>query len=149
MLLKRLSGNDSLEFYTIDDSSAMELPLYASGVSAGFPSPADDYVDVKLDLNKHLIQHPSATFYVKVKGNSMEDANIKDGDMLVVDRSLEARHKDVVVCILEGEFTVKRLIKEGQHIILQPENKAYQPIKVNPEMDFAIWGVVSYIIHKP
>jgi DNA polymerase V len=123
-------------------------PLFIARVSAGFPSPADDYLDNRIDLNKQLIAHPSATFYVRVKGSSMVDAGINDGDMLIVDRAIEPRNNDIVVSILNWEFTVKRLRKETDGLYLMPENSTYQPVKVLDGADFRVWGVVSYIIHK-
>lgn len=138
-----------LEFFSLNQSSELSLPLFNSRVSAGFPSPADDYVDVKLDLNQHLIQHPSATFYVKVHGESMRDAGIFDGDLLIVDRALTPKNNAVVVCILNGDFTVKRIkFGEDKRIFLMPANETFSPIEVTANQDFEIWGVVSYIIHK-
>jgi DNA polymerase V len=147
--LRRIRQSQLLEFYAIDDRQSMRLPLFESSIAAGFPSPADDYMDIKLDLNEHLIKHPSATFFARVKGNSMEEAGIYEGDMLIVDRALEPKENDVVVCVLDGEFTVKRImIRKGQ-LYLQPANKHYQPIAVSEENSFRIWGVVAYVIHKP
>ncbi len=132
----------------VDNSVSMELPFFASKISAGFPSPADDYVELKLDLNQHLIKHPAATFYVRVKGNSMIDANIHEGDILIVDRALEAKNNDIIIGVLNGEFTVKRLKKTKSGIVLNPENTEFKPIKISSDADFQIWGVISYIIHK-
>lgn len=121
-----------------------ETPLVLSSVSAGFTSPAEDTVDQALDLNAHLVKHPAATFFIRVNGSSMEGANIFSGDILVVDRSLEAANGKIVVAIVEGEFTVKRLIKRKGKIQLVAENPAYPPI----EGAFEVWGVVTYIIHS-
>jgi len=124
------------------------LPLY-SGVSAGFPSPADDYLEEELDLNTYLIRHPEATFFVRVTGDSMVQAGIYEGDILIVDCALEAKVDDVVVAILEGEFTVKRFVqRQGQHY-LWPENPRYAPIELREGVDFRVWGVVTHVIHKP
>lgn len=120
-----------------------ETPLVLNSVSAGFTSPAEETVDQTLDLNAHLVRHPAATFFIRVSGNSMEGANIFSGDILVVDRSLEATSGKIVVAIVEGEFTVKRLIKRKGKIQLVAENPAYPPI----ETAFEVWGVVTYIIH--
>jgi DNA polymerase V len=133
----------------IAPSGSMELPLYSSGISAGFPSPADDYVEMKLDLNKHLVDHPSATYYVRVAGNSMLNAGICNGDMLVVDRAIEPKNNDVAVCVVDGEFTVKRISKINECIYLIPENPDYKPIRITEGNNFEVWGVVQYIIHKP
>ena len=123
------------------------LPLFVSEVPAGFPSPAEDYIDKKLDLNEYLIRHPAATYFVRVSGDSMQGAGIHSGDLLIVDRSLEARHKHVVIAVYRGELTVKRLHKLKQKIFLMPENSNYAPIEISPDEDFEIWGVVTYVIH--
>lgn len=133
---------------TICRASSLPLPFFASEIPAGFPSPAEGYMEETLDLNQLLISHPAATFFVRVSGTSMIDANICDGDVLIVNRSLEAKHKDIVIAVLGGEFTVKRLIQKGTKLFLQPENKAYPPIEVSEEEDFQVWGVVTYVIHK-
>jgi len=127
---------------------ATELPLFKS-VSAGFPSPADDYAEERLNLDQYLIKHPSATYFVKVDGYSMIGAGIYPGDILIVDRSLEAQHDKVIIAIVEKEYTVKRFIKEGDKYFLQPENEGFQRIAITPEMDFEVWGVVTHVIHKP
>jgi DNA polymerase V len=124
------------------------LPLVSSTVSAGFPSPADDSIDEVLDLNKFLIRNPSATFFVKVKGDSMRNANIADGDLLVVDRSIKARDNDIVLAIVDGEFTVKRLRLQNGTCSLLPENDSYKPIHISQDSDFEIWGVVVSSIHQ-
>jgi DNA polymerase V len=107
--LYRISSTSALDFYSSAITSDFEIPLYASTVSAGFPSPADDYLELSLDLNQYLIKHPAATFYVRVKGDSMINAGIHDGDLLIVDKSMEPGNDDVVVCVINGEFTVKTL----------------------------------------
>ncbi len=137
-------------FLTPDLSSELPLPYADGGIRAGFPSPAQDYVDGILDLNKELIDHPSATFYAKVVGDSMSPG-ISEGDLLVVDRSLEATDDCIAVCCLNDEFTVKRLDlsrkKEG-FIRLIPDNPKYEPFLVTEEENFILWGVVKYVIHK-
>ena len=136
-----------LQYLTIANiSSAQPIPLYNS-VAAGFPSPAEDHMDSSLDLNQHLIKHPSATFYVYARGDSMVSAGISNGDMLIVDRSLEATNNSIVVAIINGEFTVKRISKVNEHLYLMPHNTNYNPIKITEEMDFEIWGVVTHSIH--
>jgi DNA polymerase V len=149
MTAKNTEKTSALEFFGVDTASVLPLPLFQSKVSAGFPSPAEDYVEKKLDLNKYLIRHPAATFYVKVKGSSMVDARLKDGDILIVDKSLEPRSNDIAVCFLDGEFTVKRIKKTKEGFFLVPENPDYKPIKVTEDNDFQVWGVVTYIIYKP
>lgn len=129
-------------------SSKMHIPLYSTSISAGFPSPAESYVEKKIDLNKELIEHPAATFFVRVEGDSMEGAGIQNQDILIVDRSLEALSNKVVVAVVQGEFTVKRLKKEKGRIFLLPENLKYKPLEITKEMDFSIWGIVTYAIHS-
>ncbi|MCH8569261.1 MAG: translesion error-prone DNA polymerase V autoproteolytic subunit [Balneolales bacterium] len=124
------------------------MPLYQDSVQAGFPSPAQDHLEKELDLNEHLITNPVSTFFVRVQGESMADAQIHTGDILIVDRSMEPIHNRIVVAILNGEFTVKRLYKKDNELMLLPENDAFQPIVITPETDFEVWGVVSWIIHK-
>jgi len=125
-----------------------KIPCFDAQISAGFPTATDDHIEKMIDLNEHLVAHPAATFFVKVEGNSMQDANIYSGDLLIVDRALIAKNRDIVVAMLNGEFTVKRLIKKETSISLVAENKNYSPIHITQESDFQIWGVVSYVIHR-
>lgn len=115
---------------------------------AGFPNPADDFVEGSLDLNDYLIKHPAATFFVRVAGMSMRGAGILPNDLLIVDRAVEPYDRAIVVAILDGEFTLKRLRKRAGRVELIPENKSYKPILVTEESDFQVWGVVTYVIHK-
>jgi DNA polymerase V len=126
----------------------MKISFFLNSVAAGFPSPADDVVEKKLDLNELLIKHPAATFFVKVEGHSMQDAHIFSGDILIIDRSLQASSGSIVVAVINGEFTVKRLINKQNRLWLVAENKAYPAMEITPEMEFQIWGVVTYVIHK-
>ena len=128
--------------------SSVALPLYSSTVRAGFPSPADDYIERKLDLNTHLIKHPAATFFVIAAGDSMKNVGIHSGDMLVVDRSLEATHGKVVIAAINGELTVKRLSCHQGQVKLIAENPAYAPIDITDEHELVIWGVVTHVIHQ-
>tara|TARA_B110000116_G_scaffold67605_1_gene58228 strand:- start:6088 stop:6513 length:426 start_codon:yes stop_codon:yes gene_type:complete len=123
------------------------ISLYPS-VYAGFPSPAEDHLDLDLDLNEHLVKHPSATFYVYAKGDSMINAGINDGDLLIVDRSLNPGLKSVVIAIIDGEFTVKRISTIDQKLYLIADNDFYKPIKITEDMNFQIWGIVTHTIHK-
>jgi len=136
------------EFFQIKSQLTLPLPLYLSQVSAGFPSPADDYVERTLDLNQHLIEHPAATYFVKASGNSMINAGIHSGDILIVDRSLTPKDKSIVIAALNGELTVKRLRKIKGKIQLLAENDQYQPIEIEEESHLEIWGVVIYVIHS-
>ncbi|SFM01405.1 DNA polymerase V [Desulfomicrobium norvegicum] len=123
-------------------------PLYLDRISAGFPSPADDYIETALDLNTYLIRNPAATFMVKVSGDSMTGASINDGDVLVVDRSEQPAHGKIVVAVLDGELTVKRLVMKDGRTMLAPENPCYKPIAVTEEQELHVWGVVSGVVRK-
>ncbi|HMM53694.1 MAG TPA: translesion error-prone DNA polymerase V autoproteolytic subunit [Candidatus Desulfobacillus sp.] len=123
-------------------------PLLLSRVPAGFPSPADDYVEGSLDLNEHLVAHREATFFLRVQGHSMSGAGIADGDLLVVDRALEAGHGDIVVAVVDGELTVKRLWRRGARVRLVAENPAYAPIELKDGQELAVWGVVTAIVRR-
>ena len=126
-----------------------QLPgLAQSGIHAGFPSPATDYMTQAIDLNKELVRHPAATFYGRVVGDSMIDAGVDEGDILVIDRALEAQDGDMAVCFVDGEFTLKHLkIRDGR-ITLVPANDKYPSIEVDEGTDFKMWGVVIYVIKK-
>lgn len=124
------------------------LPFYASRVAAGLPSPADDHQDDALDLNDHLVKRPAATFFVRVQGESMIGAGIHHGDLLVVDRSLEPKCGAVVIAVVNGELTVKRLHVDGRGVWLMPENPEYEPIEIREGMDLMIWGVVLHVVHS-
>lgn len=123
------------------------FPLYATRVAAGFPSPADDYIEAKLDLNEHLVKHPAATFFVRVEGESMTGAGIYPNDILVVDRSLKPNNGKVVIAVVNGELTVKRLKIGKGTLTLLAENIKYPSIQITEEMNFSIWGVVTNVIH--
>lgn len=137
-----------LEILGCEQGTGLALPLYSAHVSAGFPSPAEDYIDRKLDLNEHLVRNPAATFFVRVSGDSMRDAGIHSGDILVVDRSVEPRDGAIVIAALDGELTVKRLRVRNGGLQLVPDNPDYPPIAISPEADLTVWGVVTFIIHK-
>jgi len=137
-----------LNFFIPDASEEVRLPLVDAFISAGFPSPADDYIEGKLDLNKLLIRNPSSTFFARVRGKSMQDAGIHDGDILIIDKSLEPKQNSVLICFIDGEFTVKRVKKVNNEMYLMPENKDFEPIKVEKGSDFRLWGVVTHCVHK-
>jgi DNA polymerase V len=130
------------------DAEKHKFPLFLSPVKAGFPSIADDHIDQELDLNTFLIKHPAATFFVRVSGSSMINAGIFSGDLLVVDRSLDWHENSIAIVIINGEFTVKRIKKIKENLYLSPENKKFKPIKITPDKQCEIWGIVTYIIHK-
>jgi DNA polymerase V len=133
--------------YKPDLSTIYRQPLFKSGVSAGFPSPAADYEEGRLDLNKHLIRNPAATFFVRVNGDSMIGAGIHTGDFLVVDRSLEPADKSVVIAVVDGELTVKRIRIRKVKITLEPENENYPTQQITECVEFEVWGVVTNVIH--
>lgn len=135
-----------VKLYGISTSSFLKLPLLSLGISAGFPSPALDFIDLSIDLNKLLIKTASATFYGRVKGESMKEAGIQDGDLLIIDKSLEAVHGKIAVCYVDGEFTLKRIHLEGKNCWLMPANKNYSPIKIEEYTDLKIWGIVAHVI---
>ena len=122
-------------------------PLYSSHVQAGFPSPADDYIEAQLDLNEYLIKHPAATFFVKAEGHSMIGASIQSGDLLVVDRSIAPSHGKIVIAAINGELTVKTLSQKDGKVQLLPANPEFSPIDITEESDLVIWGVVTHVIH--
>lgn len=143
-----IDKNPKLTFFKPEGNSTIKLPFINHGVSAGFPSPAMDFMESSIDLNQVLAENPIATFYVQVEGNSMIDAGIHDKDLLVVDRSLEPRNNKIAICLLDGEFTVKRIRLENNELFLMPENPNYQPIQVTEENQLIIWGIVTYVIKK-
>lgn len=146
------NGPNGLEIYAVEvPETPVILPFYSSNVQAGFPSPADDYVELSLDLLKYMVDKPHATFCVRVKGNSMEGATIVDGSLLVVDRSKDVKNGNIIIAVLNGEYTVKRIRmeKESGKIWLIPEHPAYDPVLVTEDMEFKVWGVVTFIINQP
>ena len=128
--------------------TALRRPLFLSGVSAGFPSPADDYLDRKLDLNEYLVKNPAATFFVRVAGDSMIGAGINDNDILVVDRSLEPCSGNIVIAVVNGDLTVKRLIRNKTSCRLAAENPDYPDLEITEDTPLEIWGVAAYAIHS-
>lgn len=140
-------GND-IDIFTPNDDSGIELPLSGERVAAGFPSPAEDYASIRLDLNKELIKNPASTFYARVSGLSMVEEGINDGDLLVIDKSIEPHDGCLAVCFIDGEFTLKRFEKHNGYGLLVPANKEFKAIKVTADNDFCIWGVVTYVIKK-
>jgi len=141
-----LKKDPTLSFFRPDFESDIRIPYIKEGVSAGFPSPATDFTENNIDLNKELCKNPLSTFYIKVKGNSMINAGINDKDILIVDKSLEPKNNKIAVCFIDGEFTVKRINVEKECVYLMPENENYQPIKVTDENELVIWGIVTYVI---
>ena len=142
-----ISKIDAVHAFLANKQTSRACPLYASKVQAGFPSPADDYIERSLDLNEHLIQHPAATFFVKAAGDSMINAGIFPGDILIVDKSLTASHNKIVIAAIDGELTVKRLHCRGNDVQLLADNPNYPAIQIKAEADLVIWGVVTHVIH--
>lgn len=138
---------DGLDALQVASGSGAPLAL-AESVAAGFPSPAQDYMEGTIDLNRELVAHPRSTFCVRVRGTSMRDAGLADGDILVVDRSIEAYDGATVVFILDGEFSVKTFTRRGGLVVMEPANPEFQPIVIEPDRDFEVWGVVTYVLHK-
>lgn len=139
---------NGLEIIGYEKRTDLRLPLYLAGVQAGFPSPADDYIDKRLDLNEHLVKHPAATFFVRAAGDSMLGAGIHDGDLLVVDRAVEAAPGRIIIAAVDGELTVKRLEMRMDRLLLVPANPGYPEIDVTGREGFEVWGVVCHVIHK-
>ena len=146
----KLHTGPIIDIYSADTETELSLPLVDTGISAGFPSPALDFVDKSIDLNKHIVKHPAATFYGRVKGDSLKNAGINDGDLLVIDKSLEPVNGKIAVCYIDGEFTAKRIKidREKGEAFLIPENEAYKPIRVDKDNEFLIWGIVTHVIKK-
>ncbi|MCB0458598.1 MAG: translesion error-prone DNA polymerase V autoproteolytic subunit [Flavobacteriaceae bacterium] len=136
----------NLTIHKISEKTKLKLPIVENGISAGFPSPAEDFFDSVIDLNKELIKNPDATFFGRVRGYSMKNAGLNDGDLLIIDKSLEPTNGKIAVCFIDGEFTVKRIKIEKNICWLIPENDDYKPIKVTPDNDFLIWGIVTTVI---
>jgi len=125
-----------------------KIPFFGCRVPAGFPSPAEDYQENALSLNDLVVDHPASTFFVRVDGDSMVEAGIHHGDVVVIDRALEPGADSVVVAAVDGQFTIKRISKTNGGLLLLPANKEHVPIQITEDMDFCVWGVVTYVIHK-
>ncbi|MGJ8659319.1 LexA family protein [Cellulophaga fucicola] len=143
-----MKNKSNLTFFSIDASENKQTIFIDTGISAGFPSPADDFKENRISLDKELIKNPEATFFARVSGESMTGAGLENNDLLVIDRSLEPSHNKIAICFLDGEFTVKRLKVKNNTVWLQPENPNYKPIKVTEDNNFVIWGIVTNVIKK-
>ena len=137
-----------LTFFTPENVNTLGAVYFDTGISAGFPSPAEDFKQERLSLDNELIKNKEATFFARVSGQSMINAGLNDNDLLVIDRSLSPAHNKIAVCFLDGEFTVKRLRVKNDEVWLQPENKNYQAIQITEANDFVIWGIVTNVIKK-
>ena len=143
-----MKKKDNLEFFSPKKENGLGQWLAEEGISAGFPSPADDFKETRISLDRELVKNKEATFYARVSGDSMVGAGLDDGDLLVIDRSLNPENGKIAVCLVDGEFTVKRIKKEKKKLYLIPENKKYKPIELKEENELIIWGVVEYVIKK-
>lgn len=148
MKLTPLHQSETLEFFSATTGITLDLPLIDAGIRAGFPSPAEDFVDLSIDLNRELIKNPSSTFYARVKGDSMKDAGIHDGDLIIIDKSLEPANGKIAVCFIDGEFTVKRIKIDSDCCWLVPANDDFNPIRVTEENEFMVWGIVIHVIRS-
>ena len=143
-----MKKKDTLDFYIPKEKNGLGQWFSEEGISAGFPSPADDFKETRISLDRELVKNKEATFYARVSGDSMVGAGLDDGDLLVIDRSLNPENRKIAVCLVDGEFTVKRIKKEKNKLYLMPENKKYKPIELKEENELIIWGVVEYVIKK-
>ena len=137
-----------INFFTPEREDTLGQWLAEEGISAGFPSPADDFKETRISLDRELVKNKEATFYARVDGDSMIGAGLNGGDLLVIDRSLNPENGKIAVCLIDGNFTVKRIKKEKGKVYLIPENKKYQPIEIKEENELIIWGIVEYVIKK-
>ena len=141
-------AQNKLSFFLPDAENNLEMPYISSGIKAGFPSPAADFDGSRISIDQVVVKNPTATFYAKANGNSMIGAGIDDGDILVIDKSIEPQDGKIAVCFIDGEFTVKRIKIQENSLLLLPENKLFEPIEVTQENDFIIWGIVTYVVKK-
>ena len=139
---------NDIKIYSAETKRAISLQYADGGIHAGFPSPAQDYIEGSIDLNKELIRNQASTFYGRVVGDSMIEAGIEEGDILVIDKSIQAQDNDMIVCYIDGEFALKYMRYEDGHLMLYPANKNYRPIEVKEGESFRVWGVVTYTIKK-
>ncbi|MEI6695636.1 MAG: translesion error-prone DNA polymerase V autoproteolytic subunit [Bacteroidota bacterium] len=142
----KLHTTTTIDIYSALTETELKIALISGGISAGFPSPADDFIDKNIDLNKELIRNPSSTFFGRVKGDSMKDEGINDGDLLIIDKSIKPQNGKIAVCFIDGEFTVKKIRLEKDCCWLLPANENYQPIKVTSDNNFIIWGIVVHTV---
>lgn len=146
MLTLKIHSSDNLDFYSVCTDKELFIPLASFGISAGFPSPAGDFIDEGIDLNKVLIKHPSATILGRVKGQSMQDIGIDDGDLIIIDRSIEPTDGKIAVCYIDGGFIVKRIKIDKDCCWLMSANDNFKPIKVTEDNEFIIFGIVAHVI---
>tara|TARA_B100001093_G_C26298059_1_gene788141 strand:- start:177 stop:608 length:432 start_codon:yes stop_codon:yes gene_type:complete len=138
---------NQISFLKINSEDLKDYTLYENAVQCGFPSPADDFLDLDINLNDYLVKHKSATFCVKVNGSSMDGVGIYSGDVLIVDRAESIKNNSIVLAVIDNEFTVKSIKKNADKLYLNPANENYKPIEITEDMNFQIWGVVTFVIH--
>ena len=138
---------NQISFLKINSEELKDFPVYENAVQCGFPSPADDFLDLDINLNDYLVKHKSATFCVKVNGSSMDGVGIHSGDVLIVDRAESVQNNSIVLAVIDNEFTVKSIKKNAGKLYLNPANDNYKPIEITEDMNFHIWGVVTFVIH--
>tara|TARA_B100001113_G_C20878029_1_gene521312 strand:+ start:234 stop:668 length:435 start_codon:yes stop_codon:yes gene_type:complete len=136
----------NLNFLKPKKGNSLGQWLIENGISAGFPSPADDFKEIRISLDEELIKNKEATFYARVSGDSMQDAGLSDGDLIVIDRAINIENNKICVCYLDGEFTVKRIIKRGRKLYLKPENKNYKEIEIKKDSELIVWGIITFVI---
>ena len=139
---------EKLTFFKTKRKDQLGQWLLENSISAGFPSPADDFKELRISLDRELVRNKESTFYARVSGDSMENAGLSDGDLIVIDRALDPLKNKIAVCFLDGEFTVKRIIEKGSKLYLKPENKDYSEIEIKDDNQLIIWGIVTYVIKK-
>ena len=137
-----------LSFHSFEDLNLQDIKVAEPRVAAGFPSPADDFIEMEINLQDYIVKNKEATFCVKVEGTSMTKAGINSGDIMIVDRALHPKHNDIVLAVIDGEFTVKRIAVNENSLYLIPENDNFSPIKITTAMNFQVWGIITHIIHK-
>ena len=140
--------SEKLAFFYPDAETQRAVHYAQEGISAGFPSPAEDFKEARISIDQEVVKNETATFYARVSGDSMQGAGLDDGDLLVIDRSLQPQHDKIAVCFIDGEFTVKRLKVDKDAVYLMPENKKYKPVKITEENQLVIWGLVTYVVKK-
>jgi DNA polymerase V len=141
-------AQNKLSFFIPNTESNLEMPYISSGIKAGFPSPAADFDGTRVSIDQIVVKNALATFYAKANGNSMTGAGIDDGDILVIDKSIEPQDGKIAVCFIDGEFTIKRIKVQENSLLLLPENKLFEPIEITQENDFIIWGIVTFVVKK-
>ena len=139
---------NNLSFFIPNTDDGLDMPYISSGIKAGFPSPAADFDGSRISIDQIVVKNQTATFYAKANGNSMIGAGIDDGDILVIDKSIEPEDGKIAVCFIDGEFTVKRIKVQENSLLLLPENSLFEPIEVTQDNDFIIWGIVTYVVKK-